>query len=299
MIHARISGPAAVVAGVALASGINGVLVRQIDLPAQAVVMGRMAIAAACLAVWLEVRGRGSGTPWFPRHAPVRSLVAGVIFAVHLVSLFAAFERAPIGSVLLIVYLAPIGIALLAPSTLGEHHGTRTWRALGLGAAGSTLLFAPGLTGMSRLGGILAGVAAASYVALVLLWRPLAAAHGGVRVASAQTFLCALLVSPLAIGVDWRQSARSWAFLALLGLTGACFLGLYFWAMARTPATHVGVLAYLEPVGGTLFGWLLLSERPTVGTLLGGTLIVAAGMLVALARAEDGPRLDPATAARP
>jgi drug/metabolite transporter (DMT)-like permease len=51
-------------------------------------------------------------------------------------------------------------------------------------------------------------------------------------------------------------------------------------------------MAYTEPVSAPLYALVLLGQWPTVWTLAGGALIVAAGILVVLyARGE--PELEP------
>jgi drug/metabolite transporter (DMT)-like permease len=57
-------------------------------------------------------------------------------------------------------------------------------------------------------------------------------------------------------------------------------VGLYLEALGRVPATHVAILGYLEPVGVLVAAWLVLNETPSSGTLAGGALIVAAGVLL-------------------
>ena len=44
----------------------------------------------------------------------------------------------------------------------------------------------------------------------------------------------------------------------------------------------MGVISFLEPVAGTLYAALLLAQRPSGWTLLGGLLLVTAGVLVVL-----------------
>jgi drug/metabolite transporter (DMT)-like permease len=50
--------------------------------------------------------------------------------------------------------------------------------------------------------------------------------------------------------------------------------------LARIPATHVGIMGYLEPLGVVVVAWLFLNESPALGTLIGGGLIVGAGALL-------------------
>ncbi|HEX7168551.1 MAG TPA: EamA family transporter, partial [Acidimicrobiales bacterium] len=52
--------------------------------------------------------------------------------------------------------------------------------------------------------------------------------------------------------------------------------------LALLPATEVGILGYLEPVGVVLFAWLLAGDAPEATTVAGGALVVAAGAITIL-----------------
>lgn len=277
----RVAG--AGIAAISAAWGTVGVIVKEVDLPAVAIVQARTAIAVPTLALALLL-----GRRWLPgapldRRALLRAALGGVLVAGHWVCFFAAFRRAPVGTVLLITFLAPVIVAVAAPLLLGETVGRRTVVGLALGLAGSVLVVgAPGGGGTTAAGLALAFLAAVSYAALVLLMKPVAEGHGGVRVALVEMCTATLVLVPftLASGAGWPDRA-DWRLLVVLGVvqTGI-FLALYYSCLARVPATEAGVLSYLEPAAGVVFGWWLLGEALTVGTVAGGILIVAAGVVV-------------------
>src|SRR6478609_2333674 len=117
-------------AAVAVGWGTIGVLVRAVALPSLAIVASRVTIGAAGLGLYLLVR-RDREAPRLFGFQPVRTAATGVLLAGHWSALFAALQRAPIGTVLLITYLAPVLVALAAPRVLGE----RVTRDVGLALA--------------------------------------------------------------------------------------------------------------------------------------------------------------------
>jgi len=134
--------------------------------------------------------------------------------------------------VILSLYLAPIGVAVVAPAILGEHLSRQTLLSLVAG------------------------------VALV----------------------------PVALASHWSQPAPLWLWLLVLGgIHTAMGTGLYFGALAHLPATHVGILGYLEPVGVVLCAWVFLSQRPTWQTVIRGVVVVAAGIWLVM-NGDGGPR---------
>ena len=200
--------------------------------------------------------------------------------------MFAGYQRAPADVVIFLVFLAPIGIAVLAPRALGEHASRATLAALAIAVAGFALITGPDLSGGSS-GSTVAGIAAATLsgatlVVLILVSKPLAEAYGGMRLtwieltapASSCSRCCSRRTGRSPTGATWSPSSSSAS-----SQTAAC-TSIYLEALAHVPATHVGILGYLEPVSFVVLSWLVLDQSPTVATLAGGALIVAAGALV-------------------
>jgi drug/metabolite transporter (DMT)-like permease len=68
--------------------------------------------------------------------------------------------------------------------------------------------------------------------------------------------------------------------------------------VSRIRVQHASILGYLEPVSAPLYALLLLGQRPGTWTIVGGVLIIAAGLVVVLfgQRGEPAP---PTAAADP
>lgn len=266
-------------AAVAVAWGSIGVLVRWSALPAVALVWSRVAIGSIGLGLYLLVRpGIHPASLW--RHRPWCTAATGVLLAGHWVALFAALQRAPIGTVLLITYLGPIMVAAAAPAVLGEHVGLKLVGLLGVAALGCALVVGPAAHGVATSGLVLAGGAALSYALLTLVGKPLAQHYGGVRLAFQQQAVAAVVLGPVAATARWGSPHVAWLWLVLLGL-GHTAIGtaVFFSSLARVEATVIGLLGYLEPASAVLCGWWFLAERPGLLTVIGGTMIVAAGLV--------------------
>ncbi|HZQ27176.1 MAG TPA: DMT family transporter [Acidimicrobiales bacterium] len=278
--------PSLVLVAVFVGWGTIPLLVRHVPVPAAAIVFSRLAVAAVALGLVLLVQrlrrplGAAPPVPLF-RIRPVLCVVTQVTLACHWLALFAAYKRAASGTVILIVYLAPVGVAALAPRTLGESVNRATLVALAVAGAGFLLVAAPAVESSSAAGLLLAVIAAALFVVLVLVSKPLAEAYGGLRLAFMEMAGAAVVLAPFALLARWGSPRATWALLLVLGLVHtAVGIAVYLGVLARIPATHVAILGYLEPAAVVVFGWLFLSESPSVETVLGGALIVVAGVLV-------------------
>ena len=267
-------------AGVCTFWGTIPVLAAEVDLPAVAIVFVRVWVAALALGAVILLQPAGPGRPRPFSHRWPLCLAAGAILAVHWTAMFAAYQRAPSDTVIFVIFLAPVGVAVLAPRTLGEVLGPTAVLALALALGGLALVAAPRLdTGGTGLA--LAGVAAATLVALVLVSKPLARVYGGLRLTFIEMAVAGVALLPVAAGAGWGRPQASWGWLVVLGLVHtAAGTAVYLGALGRVPATSVGIMGYLEPAGVVLFNWLLLGRPPGLTTVAGGLMIVAAGALV-------------------
>jgi drug/metabolite transporter (DMT)-like permease len=289
MVHVR---PEWAVAAVAAGWGSIGLIVREVPEPATVIVFARVAVATVGLGVWmLWLRRPRPDQPSLFAHHPVRSGLQGVILAAHWVALFAAFQRAPVGTVVLITYVAPVLVALVAPHLLGERAPRAVLVALVVAVVGSLLVLGPGAAGAPASGIALALVAAVLLAVLIINAKILSRYHDGVRLAFLQVAVATATLLPVVlVDNDGWPSPASVAWLVVLGLVHtAAALVVYFQALARIPATSASVLAYLEPAAGVVFAWWILSEQPSAATVAGGLLIMLAGLLVVRAGDDAGP----------
>jgi len=274
--------------------GTIPVLVQQVDLPASAIVAVRLWVGAAGLGtvLWMR-RADGPRRPTLLSVRPGWCVAAAMTLAVHWTFLFAAYRRAPAGTVILIVYLAPVGVAVVAPWALGERSGPAILASLGLALAGFALLAAPALHGAGAIGLGMATGASASFVALIVLSKPLAEVYGGLRLAFMEMAGAGMVLVPVALATAWGPPRAAWLWLVVLGLLHTALgTSLYLGALSRVPATQVGILGYLEPASVVLCAWLLLGQRPTPATLVGGGLVAVAGALVVLVGRGERPAND-------
>ncbi len=262
----------------------------RVELPAAAIVFVRVWVAAAGLAVAVALGGPLAAGPRLFSYRPASTMGLGVLLAIHWTAMFAGYQQAPDETVVFIIFLAPVGIALVAPRVLGERIGVRTLAALGLALIGFVLVAGPSIESSNTGGLAWAALSAATLIALVVASKPLAEVYGGLRLTLMEMAGAGVALLPVALAVEWGPPKPSWAWLILLGLVHTALgVTIYLSALARVPATHVGIFGYLEPVAVVVLAWIVLARPPALVTTAGGLAIVAAGALVLLSRDPEVP----------
>lgn len=264
--------------------GTIGLVVRWSHVPGAPLACLRIWIAALALGAVLWVRRRRGHEPIGPRlfsvH-PWRVVASGMVLAFHWSVFLAALQRAPIGTVVLVVFLAPVGVAAAAPRVLGERLTGPTLAALAVAVTGFALLAGPAARGAGGTGLALAVAAGVSMVVLVLVTKPLSEIYGGMRLAFAEFVVAGVALVPVAALSTWGSPRSAWAWALVLGLVHtAAGVSVYLGALSSVPATHAGIMGYLEPAGAVACGWLVLGEHLGGRELAGGALIVIAGWLL-------------------
>ena len=204
------------------------------------------------------------------------------------------FETVKHGSVALAVltfYAAPLLLALVAPLVLPERWSAVILGAASVGAVGIALIALDSGDGSSSPWAVAAGLgSAATYAVLVLLSKRLLLAETPpLTVAFWDCAVGAAVVAPVLVvaGRIVPDGVDEWAAVLGLGvlLTGVSTL-LYNLPAARLRPGG-GVLTFLEPVAGVLLAWALLTEEPGGATLVGGALVLAAGLAVVLVEPSE------------
>lgn len=105
------------------------------------------------------------------------------------------------------------------------------------------------------------------------------------------TFIRTLVIVVVIAGIislrqEWEKPAglplHSWVFLVLSGIaTGLSWL-CYYRALQLGPVSKVAPIDKLSVALVIVFGLLFLGERPSLPLLIGGGLIVAGAMVIAL-----------------
>jgi drug/metabolite transporter (DMT)-like permease len=262
-----------------------------------ALVTWRAALGAASMLLFIALRAAAGQHPVRRlRDVPVRDrwFVAGAAVANSVLNLamFIAFLRISIALALLVFYIYPAFVALAGTLWFGERLDRLRWVALGLALLGMLGVVA----GAGQLGGLdPLGIGLAFGAGLAQAFYVLAARHGFARVpvvqaagltmggAAAIYVVIAVLIGQLGTLAQPLASASALWPVLLAGVVGAGVATVSFITGIRLlGAARAAILSTFEPVVGVLLAAVLLAERPTALQLVGGALIIAAGIVLQL-----------------
>jgi drug/metabolite transporter, DME family len=268
------------------------------DVSSLALVTWRAGLGAVCVLLFVAARravGRPTGIVSLSA-IPVRDrwfvVAAAVANTILNLSVFIAFQRVGITLSLLVFYLYPAFVALVSVMWLGERLDRLRWSALVMSLVGSVLVVA-GAGRIGELDGL--GIGLALLGALGQTFYVLSARHGFARVPGAQAAILTMagaaslyvVVALLFVGAGTLvQPLAGFASIWPVVLAGVLGAGvptfLYITGIRRLGAPRAAILATFEPVVGVALAALLLAERPGPLQLLGGLLIIGAGIVLQL-----------------
>ncbi|HUQ06759.1 MAG TPA: DMT family transporter [Kofleriaceae bacterium] len=257
--------------------GLWSLSVRPAALPAMTfalivfVVMGVVTLPAVAL----------SAPATWSRRALLLLFMNGVWDAVNVLTFFGALRETTVAVAVLTHYLAPVLVAVMAPSVDGERVRGAVPGAI-IACAGLTLVLEPWRGEVQLLGALLGTVSAFAYAGNVFTVRRLVPLIGAPRVIAYHSFVAAVLVAPFAIhtGVVPGAEALAWSVSGAIVL-GAASGVLYVRGLAVIGAARAAMLAYAEPVVAVVVGALAWGEPVGALALAGVALIVGSGVYVA------------------
>lgn len=193
---------------------------------------------------------------------------------------FAAAKLMPLGQVTTLYATAPLIIVVLSIPILGEKVGRASWAAVVMGMIGTVIAANP--AGSLNLAPTLLAFASGLFWALTVVYTRKATTRESTQAQLLTTGFVFCLVSGLLM--DWTMPA-SWfevGMFAILGIEILLAQMLFFEGYRFAPASVLAPLEYQSLIWVSILGFLIFGDVPTIHTVIGATLIVAAGLLLTL-----------------
>ncbi|WP_224814012.1 DMT family transporter [Hasllibacter sp. MH4015] len=232
---------------------------------------------AACIVVPLAALRLG------PRHVfPREDLAAHTLRTMFLVAAmtlyFVAIARLPLATAITGYLVGPVIAVFLSVAFFGEPMTRAKGLSLVLGLAGTLVILRPGSD--ISLDMLLALGSGALFACYLIATRRAAARTDPFQTLAFQCTLGALLLTPQAVFTATPVPATLWPMIAAIGALSVIVHMLTILAARLTEASTLAPLVYVELLGSVLVGFLWFGDLPGPAIVIGGALIVGAGLVL-------------------
>ncbi len=259
--------------------GFPGLFGKWLAWPAVTIVFGRVLFACLALAAVMAM-GRRASFRVAGRRDVLLLALCGLILAAHWTMFFRSIQVSTVAIGLLAYSSFPVFTAFLEPLLARERWEPESLVYALVCVAGIALIV-PGFDASDAVvRGVVWGLGAGlSFSLLSVLNRGLASRHSSLTVAFYQDLVAGVLLVPAIWRTGLPRSGRDWALVAVLGVfcTAAAHT-LFINGLKGAGARTASILSSLEPVYGILLALIFLGESPSLRTVSGGAIILAAAL---------------------
>ncbi|MGF7007388.1 DMT family transporter [Aminobacter sp. BE322] len=282
-------GIALKVVSVAVFVGMSTAIKATGEVPAGQIVFYRSFFAIFPILVFLAFR-RELGTAFVTRR-PFGHIMRGLVGVMAMGFGFFALTQLPLPEAITLNYAQPLLVVVFSALFLGENVRMYRWTAVAIGLIGVVIVSWPKLTlftsgaglGDKAAIGVVAALVSASLSAIaMLLVRNLVHTE---RTATIVLWfsLSASAMALLTIPFGWQS--LSWQQTALLVTGGVCggIAQLFMTeAYRHAEASTVAPFEYTSLILGIVVGYIVFGDLPTIHTLVGGAIVIGAGIFIIL-----------------
>jgi drug/metabolite transporter (DMT)-like permease len=223
---------------------------------------------------------------FWPLERPWLQLLRVVLSTLEVAAFFLATVYLPLADVITYYLACPIFVTALSAIVLRERVGWRRWTAVLIGFCGVLIALRPSAQSVTWPAMIaLAGCMA--FAVLMLITRSLRATPD-IVLASAQfvsSFTFGVVLAPF----GWvTPTLASLSLFIAAGCISVCALLCGNRSLKLAPASVVVPYQYMMIVWAVMFGYLVFGDVPSVATIAGAAIIIAAGFYIFLRERDLG-----------
>ena len=269
----------------------SAVLVRWSTAPSMVLVLYRMLIATAMMAIPTMLKGREELKSMTKKEL-LLTMAAGCCLGLHFSAFFESLRHTSIASAVILSDAEVLFVALGTIFVFRKKLSGKCWLAVGLSFVGAVMVALADVGGES---GLLGNALALGSTLLLAMYTMIGASVRSRISNSTYTFVaygCAaltVLVISLISGTPLTgYGANNW--LTALGMAVLCTLmghSVFTWGLKYLPPAYISTVKLLDPVFSALWGLLLFQEKPTLQVILGGVIVIAGVFIYGRATEEE------------
>ena len=232
---------------------------------------------------------------------PNNRTLALLLSALAVLSLFLftiSLRFIPLATAIVLAYLSPIMVTLVSPLQIGERITKPQWVAVLIGFGGVVLMTSPSLEAKDWI--IFLPILVAAIIAGrdILIRVSIAREHTLALVA--WTHLMTMGVAALTFDPSWLYfDMHQYMLYAAAGVTVSLGTAGMIAALRYAAAASLSAVKYSCVLWAGLIGWLVFGESLSLAMVIGATLIVSSGIIIAWHEArKTRPKISQPTPAR-
>lgn len=221
---------------------------------------------------------------------PKTQIARVLLSIVELMAFYAAVVYLPLADVMTFYLAGPIYVAAMSPWLLGEKVGWRRWTAIGVGFIGVVIALQPSPETLT-LPALISVAGSLAFALMVVQSRQLRRTPDLTLVfwQTVGAFVGGLALLPL----GWVTP--TFTDFLLLGALGVVAMAAHFCinrSLKLAPAAVVAPIQYTLLLWALLFGWFVFGDAPKTPMLIGGAIIIGAGIFIFERQKKVGAPVD-------
>lgn len=210
---------------------------------------------------------------------PIAHIARGVLLIGSATLFVHAMAHLPLETATAIGFVSPLYVTALSIPFLGEKVGVRRWAAVGAGFVGVLIILRPG-TEVFQPAMLLPLLSSLFWAAGLIITRQMRGTEQPLTILIWSTGAGLVAIAPLGL-LDWRPPTfQEWSFLLAIAACHVAGQYLTIRAFMLASASLIAPFSYSTLLWAILIGMFAFDSFPDGPTLIGGALLVAAGVYV-------------------
>lgn len=265
--------------------GINPLILRYVTIPSEAVALYRSILGVITLLVYYLLTGRKLDFSNIKKH--MKYLVfAGVSLGLNWIFLFEAYVVTKVSVASLCNYMGPTLTVCICALFFKEKITIK--QAFCVATAFLGIVFVSGvldgdLKSVNVMGLILGGLAAASFVVIILSNKKLKEVNSFDSVISQLVFAFLTTLGYVLVkngGFPMPQDLRTVGLVLFIGIVNAGLAYIFYYGpMPHLPVQTIAIIGYLESVECVLISVLVFKEPLSILGIIGAVMIIGAAIV--------------------
>jgi len=249
-----------------------------IGLPALDITVYRTGIAAIALFTLLTLQKKKLTLASMKDYGV--AILLGCVVGIHWVTYFAGMQMAGVTVGIIAFFTYPVITVFLEPLFSKSRPKMKDMITALVVVIGIVLLIPEVSFGNQVTLGIITGIISAVFFALRnILHKNYFSHYSGPHTMLYQTLVACLMLCLFVEVPPMQVSANDWLLLLMVGVIfTATPHALFASSLRHLSATTAGLISCLQPLYGSVLAFLLLHERPSLLTIIGGLLVISAAI---------------------